>query len=456
MNNEFKSEEFVELTLRKAEELGLYKEALEEMELYRKNNQIEYLFLVYKCVESIKKEVFEYPILRMAGATSICAYVLGIHDINPKEHELSNKCFFQRSYKYNLKPRFDISVPKGTKEEVVKLLKRLTQNKVELYTGGIYKFGNNKQFELGIYESDLLKRCKLALEIAKDYQYGSEYFDDIINYMLEPDKKGYYLPNLAGCIFAYLPSFYKYMEVGKPQNLEELAMILSINNTVFKDDEFVLDCLKEYGFEDTICSREQVLMILNRYDIDEDRAMAMLNTLSSGNDLFESDKMLLKSNDVPKYIIDQLSNIRYLGYICFALQEVKIAYKMVTCKKWFLKDFEKLLKNYSKNISVGPFFYIDKHLYASYDHLEAFHPLVRFFDAPISHFDYFETLSIDGDYGNYPRGRVIYDNFSKKFIVYLDKSLDNEAIKESIMLAYNLPKERTVFKRDPHYTHDYL
>ena len=65
-------------------------------------------------------------------------------------------------------------------------------------------------------------------------------------------------------------------------------------------------------------------------------------------------------------------------------------------------------------------------------------------------------LGIDGDYGNYPRGRVIFDNFHRKFIVYLDKALDKKEIKESIKLTYCLEEERTVFKRDAHYTHDFL
>ena len=178
MNNDFKSEEFEELLLKKAEKLGLYQETLDELELYRKNNQIEYLFWVYNYVKLIKEDMFEYPILRMAGATSVCAYVLGIHMVNPIKYELSNKFFFQRHYKYNLSPRFDITVPKSQMEEAVKILNRLVNNTVEVFIGGLYRFGDKKQFTIGLYGSNYLERCLQSLNIVKSYQYGYECYED--------------------------------------------------------------------------------------------------------------------------------------------------------------------------------------------------------------------------------------------------------------------------------------
>lgn len=52
--------------------------------------------------------------------------------------------------------------------------------------------------------------------------------------------------------------------------------------------------------------------------------------------------------------------------------------------------------------------------------------------------DFFDTLNIDGDYENYPRGRVVYDSLKDKYIVYMDKSIMTEDIKHSVMLAYCL------------------
>lgn len=459
MNNEFKSEEFEKFVLKKAENLGLLKEASEELELYRKNKQIEYLFCTYKFVESIKKEIFEYPILKMAGGTSVCAYVLGIHSVNPIKYGLSNKFFFQRHYKYNLPPRFDVTVPKSKMEDAIKLLNQLSSNTVEVFIGGLYRFGDKKQFTIGVYGSNYLERCLQSLNIVKSYQYGYECYEDepeFINYILEDDRKGFCLPNLAGCVPVSLSRLYEYMDAAKPKTLDDLAMLISLGESVFKDENLILKCLREYGLEDTICSREQALNLLSRYDIDEDRALVILDTLFAGDTLFESDRLLLESNEVPSYLIEQLVNIRYLSHLAFALQEIRIVYKIVTGKKWFVDDFEKILSTPYPHSFVGPFFYIDGRIFSHRDQLTNFDRLTRFFDDPVSHFEYFSSLGIDGDYGNYPRGRVIFDNFHRKFIVYIDKVLDKKDIKESIKLTYCLEEGRIVFKRDSHYTHDNL
>ena len=108
------------------------------------------------------------------------------------------------------------------------------------------------------------------------------------------------------------------------------------------------------------------------------------------------------------------------------------------------------------NACVGPFFYIGGKLYAYKESLEDHQEDGRFINASLSHFEYFITLPIEGDYGNYPRGRVLYDRNRKKFLVYIDKSLDKESSKQLILNAYNLKAERALFRHDAHYTHDGL
>ena len=105
---------------------------------------------------------------------------------------------------------------------------------------------------------------------------------------------------------------------------------------------------------------------------------------------------------------------------------------------------------------VGPFFYIGGKIFASKKKVSPFDQKQRFFDSEISHFDFFNTLLIDGDYGNYPRGRVIYDSLNSTYLIYMDKSLFRKNIKEQILMEFGLQDEKVSFKNDTHYTHDYL
>ena len=41
-------------------------------------------------------------------------------------------------------------------------------------------------------------------------------------------------------------------------------------------------------------------------------------------------------------------------------------------------------------------------------------------------------------------------------MVYIDRVLDKQEIKELIIKTFNLDKDMTVFRKDSHYTHDGL
>lgn len=106
---------------------------------------------------------------------------------------------------------------------------------------------------------------------------------------------------------------------------------------------------------------------------------------------------------------------------------------------------------------VGPFFYIDGKIKGLRIDITDANINDHFINSPVSHFDYFNFLGIDDDYGHYPRGRVIYDNSSNEFIVYIDKSLiKNKEVIDMVMARYNLCSYNTVIKTDEHYTHDNL
>ena len=108
-------------------------------------------------------------------------------------------------------------------------------------------------------------------------------------------------------------------------------------------------------------------------------------------------------------------------------------------------------------IFVGPFFYIDgkiKGLRMSFTQ-GSFND--EFIGSMVSHFSYFCHKHFEGDYGNYPRGRVIYNNNTNEFYIYIDKSLkNNKKVIEEIKRKYRLIDNNTVIKTDDHYTHDNL
>lgn len=165
------------------------------------------------------------------------------------------------------------------------------------------------------------------------------------------------------------------------------------------------------------------------YDLDEKTAEIIIDNLANRHKLSESEEILLASHGIEQDFIESIQNNKNLnGY-----------------------------NTEEPNISlVGPFFYINKKLYTHSVAVKDFKNDERFCNDPISHFDYFNSLGIPGDYGNYPRGRVIYDILRDEYIVYMDKSIMTDDIMESVMLAYCLEERKTVFKTDAHYKHDNL
>ena len=138
------------------------------------------------------------------------------------------------------------------------------------------------------------------------------------------------------------------------------------------------------AFCEEIKTKEELYEILTLiYDVDEKTAEIIIDNLTNRHRLSESEEILLESHGIEKDFIESVQNNKNLiGY-----------------------DTEE------PNISlVGPFFYINKKLYTHSVAVKDFKNDERFYNDPISHFDYFNSLGIPGDYGNYPRGRVIYDS----------------------------------------------
>lgn len=60
----------------------------------------------------------------------------------------------------------------------------------------------------------------------------------------------------------------------------------------------------------------------------------------------------------------------------------------------------------------------------------------------------------DLEYEQVPRGRVLLLKATETFCVYMDKTLHKPKIKQALMREFGLPKSRTRFTTDSHYTTD--
>lgn len=79
-------------------------------------------------------------------------------------------------------------------------------------------------------------------------------------------------------------------------------------------------------------------------------------------------------------------------------------------------------------------------------------------DTPVNHHDYWNKFKnsskefIDREYDELPRGRVLYDKESNKYVVYSSKTiLNSNILKELIIDQFSLPRNNTIFSLDDHY-----
>lgn len=112
-----------------------------------------------------------------------------------------------------------------------------------------------------------------------------------------------------------------------------------------------------------------------------------------------------------------------------------------------------------RNKYVGPFFLISGKLYSLKISIVDGENTGVFVNHPKSHFDFFKEIPHESydDYGNYPRGRVVYNKLKNVFYIYADKTIvSNESTIKNIKKDYSLENERVIVRRDSHYTHDNL
>ena len=200
-------------------------------------------------------------------------------------------------------------------------------------------------------------------------------------------------------------------------------------------------------------NKEKFLKILQSLEIDEVDAKECQKIKESGVTYAFRHLTEEEIESVIKYLI-RYPHIYYNRYI-------KCIYGVEAFKK--IKNYTDEIKEtiweyhrYFYHQYVGPFFYIDNEIKALLMDVVEGNIKDEFINNPASHFDYSKMLGLD-DYGHYPRGRVIYNNMTNEYYVYMDKSLHgNNKIIDMVLNKFNLYKPNVVIKTDSHYTHDYL
>ena len=321
-----------------------------------------------------------------------------------------------------------------------------------IYILGGHKMSNTLKQQIEFQKSRLKELNEMLNRSFKDDSFSNLM---VIDWMLEYDKGSYYLPNLYNIVISNPIRFYELFEIAKPKKFDDLVDLIQIHFLEAYDNSLLIKHVSECGVE-VISRPEQVLSLLLEDFVDADEANLIVEDLSNYGyeNLREWEQLIIDSLGISSYQLSQIRNIKGMISLDKAEEIVDIMYQLSCCKFYYPKAFNgTFIKDYS-NSFVGPFFYINTKLYFHQKKVMDFDYNLRFFDDETTHFEFFDTLGIDGDYGNYPRGRVIYDNFYKKFIIYMDESLNK--IKPLILSTYQLDKERTVFRKDITYTHDGL
>ncbi len=118
--------------------------------------------------------------------------------------------------------------------------------------------------------------------------------------------------------------------------------------------------------------------------------------------------------------------------------------------------------NEARAPEVGIFFVINGRVLGWGDPVRELHSYNGFYDSPLTHMEYFDELvdvfpelklSHLDDYALFPRGRVIYNENTGRFKVFADRCiLKDEHLKALVLEEFSLPKDKTDWEWDEHYT----
>ncbi len=100
--------------------------------------------------------------------------------------------------------------------------------------------------------------------------------------------------------------------------------------------------------------------------------------------------------------------------------------------------------------SIGPFFYVRGKLIFSAVPLSEGRRQADKIDNSYSHVELWRSAKKEGDYINFPRGRVVWDTTNDRAIIYIDRCINKPAVLEKISEAFGLG-DNYVVESDSHY-----
>lgn len=294
------------------------------------------------------------------------------------------------------------------------------------------------------------KNIKKLVALSKIDLGKIDYHDqNIIDYMCKPNDFDYYLPNLTNCLKHNVIRIYDLINSFNPQNEFDIRRIITINFDQFKSFIKLKNNINSCGLAETILLKEELVEKLINYEIDKISAEQILSDIGH---LKEWEIILIESSDLNNNEKNEIYNIKKLISLEDSNNLFLKIYTYAFFKFYFNDLFNEVIRQ-KNNSYIGLFFFINNKIVPSLSRVDFFDVNVRMFNKELSHFDMFNNLNIDGEYSEYPRGRVIFDNFKKRFLVYIDKSLNTKQIKELIIDTFNLKNEKVRFLFDEHYKH---
>lgn len=121
-------------------------------------------------------------------------------------------------------------------------------------------------------------------------------------------------------------------------------------------------------------------------------------------------------------------------------------------------------RKFKQSVNVGIFWYISECVYGATEFLDIeTNTIVGKVDSHFEHWRVWETDGyLDGapidrkghEYFDFPRGRILYDVIASQYIIYCDRILLSQIIREKIASFLNIDIKEVIWKPDLHYTTD--